>query len=733
MDQDLIDYITKILALADLRNLSEDRAVVFRIDIGNGDNILVVASYYEPDYRQYPFNVIWIPANPSSGDYAKALRRTDKVPAGGYNDTWDELTTFASLTDEMQYFDNSNDNTFLLGELGLHGQVLPAAINRLGSVKLNLTPGDANNPVVVSSNDPRMTNDRDPLPHTHPEEPYTHLVGSTTIASSVTVNTSNVPSAGQVLKITGNIGGDATQLVGEWVDLTQADINYTGPSFDSLTITGPATVEEGNTAQFQATANFSDSSTETVPATWSITAGASAGSIDANGLFTANQVTGDVSVTIQAEYLHAASGVTQTDTHTFDVTDQTVAVTVTSIAISGPTSVDQENTANYQVTATYSDTSTAIVTPDTWSVPAGLGTINASGQLTAADVTGDQTGDVHAEYDPGDGSGNHTADLSITVNDTDKTPVSLAITGPTEVDEGTQETFIATVTYDDTSTAQVVATWSNTTAGSGSIDSGTGVYTANLVTQDESDGINASYTENSTTVNAPEYAITVKEVPVVMTGIVISGATSIQEGNSAAYTVQATYSDSSTADVTGSVTWSIPTGSAYASFAGATLTANMVTGDQSVQIQASIDPGDGSGTHTDTHDITVTDSPVYPLYGFGPANASADSAFIDANITNEITGSSPQVLALTGPNSTDYGWIAFPESMITTGSGDVEIYNIDTSFQETWGGAGHAGDFPFGGNTDPLTVSHNGQNWKLYRTDYAFGTGTVNYQFTWTS
>lgn len=731
MDQDLIDYITKILALADLRNLSPEKAVVFRIDIGNGDNVLIVASYHEPDYRQYPFNIIWIPANPSSGDYATTLRRTDKVPANGYQDTWTPLTTLASLTAEMQYFDTSNDNTFLLGELGLHGQVSPANQNRLGSVKTNLTPADVNNPVVVAGSDPRLSDARDPLPHTHPEAPYTKLVGSTGVPSNVTVNTSNVPSANQVLKITGNIAGDNTQLTGEWVTLQQSDIAYSGPSFDSLTITGAATVEEGNTAQFTATANFSDSSTETVSATWSIVSGGSGGSIDANGLFTANQVTGDVTVTIQADYTHTPSGVSQTDQHSFDVTDQTVAVTVTSIAISGPTSVDQENTANYQVTATYSDTSTAIVTPDSWSVPVGLGTINASGQLTALDVTGDQTGNVHAEYDPGDGSGNHTDDLSITVNDTDKTPVSLAITGDTEVDEGTNTTYVATVTYDDSSTAQIVAVWSNTTAGSGSIDSGTGVYTANLVTQDESDGINASYTENGTTVNATEYAITVKEVPVVMSSIAISGATSIQEGNSAAYTVQATYSDSSTADVTGSVTWSIPTGGTFASFAGSTLTANMVTGDQSVQIQASIDPGDGSGTHTDTHDITVTDTPVVPLFGYAAANTSVDSSWIDTNLTNDVTGSSPQTEDFTGPDNLTYVWFAIPTSMLTRTGGNVQFIDTGSGFPVTWGGANGADDVL--SDTGTQLVTHNGEQWTLYRQDFKIGQGTnQQYQIAWT-
>ena len=727
MDQDLIDYVTTVMAIADLRNLSDGKAVVFKIDVGNGNNILVVVSYTEPDYRQYPFNVIWIPADPISADFEKVLRRYSKTDAGGYQNTWNELTAFADLTSELQYYDTSDDNTFLLGELGIHGQVQPANQTRSGIVLLGTAPVDPLNPLAVVTGDPRMSDARTPVAHSHPAQPFTHLVGSVTLVSDVEVHTSAPPVAGQTLKITGQIGGDSTKLTGEWVTLTSADIQYTGPSFDSLTITGPIFVEENSTITLQATANFSDTSTQVVTPTWSVITG-SVATIDAAGVVTGLPVAADTQVTIQASYFHAPSGVTQTATYNVTVTDNAVPTTLVSIAINGTTSVDEGNQATYTVTATYSDTSTALITPDVLTVPANLGSIVlATGIFTAlADVNGDQTGNIHAEYD--DGNGNQTADLSITVNDTTKTPASIAITGPANIDESTTGQFVATVTYTDTTTAQVVATWSNDISAAGSINPTTGQYTANAVTVDTADVVNVTYTENSVTVT-DTFNTQVDDVPVVLSSITISGATTIQEGNSATYTVTGTYSDSSTADLTGSVTWSIPTGGSFASFVSNTLTANAVTGNQSVVIQADVDVGDGTGNHTDTHNITIEDTPVYPLYGAGPANAAVDDTFMQTYLTNQITGSSPQII--TTADGGQYIWLAFPLAQITHASGQVQIQNLNSGFTEVWEGANAAGDYDFV-VSGPQIITYNGETWYLYRTDFSGGySSPTNLQLTW--
>ncbi|MBI4933439.1 MAG: hypothetical protein HY828_06145, partial [Actinobacteria bacterium] len=55
--------------------------------------------------------------------------------------------------------------------------------------------------------------------------------------------------------------------------------------------------------------------------------------------------------------------------------------TLSSIAISGATSVNEGATAAYTATATWSDNTTSAVTP-TWSVTTAYATINSAGLLT---------------------------------------------------------------------------------------------------------------------------------------------------------------------------------------------------------------------------------------------------------------------------------------------------------------------------------------------------------------
>ena len=73
-----------------------------------------------------------------------------------------------------------------------------------------------------------------------------------------------------------------------------------------------------------------------------------------------------------------------------------VAVTLSSIAISGPDKVASSGSAVYSCTATYSDGSTATVVP-IWGAN-GSGAIDANGRLTALEVSSDATVTVAASY-----------------------------------------------------------------------------------------------------------------------------------------------------------------------------------------------------------------------------------------------------------------------------------------------------------------------------------------------
>jgi MYXO-CTERM domain-containing protein len=74
-----------------------------------------------------------------------------------------------------------------------------------------------------------------------------------------------------------------------------------GPTLDALSINGPSSVNEGDTASYEASAFWSDGTTTTVSPVWAATPGTAA-TIDSSGLLTALQVASDQAVTVSATY-----------------------------------------------------------------------------------------------------------------------------------------------------------------------------------------------------------------------------------------------------------------------------------------------------------------------------------------------------------------------------------------------------------------------------------------------
>jgi FtsP/CotA-like multicopper oxidase with cupredoxin domain len=109
---------------------------------------------------------------------------------------------------------------------------------------------------------------------------------------------------------------------GSHVDIGTVEVTVKPtPTPESLVINGPATVDEGTTAQYTATAYFSDGTSAAVqPQVWSVNVAQA--TIDTAGLLTAGAVDADTPATITAEY--TANGVIATDTHDITILDVTV-------------------------------------------------------------------------------------------------------------------------------------------------------------------------------------------------------------------------------------------------------------------------------------------------------------------------------------------------------------------------------------------------------------------------
>ncbi|MHB1012718.1 MAG: autotransporter outer membrane beta-barrel domain-containing protein [Desulfobacteria bacterium] len=208
-------------------------------------------------------------------------------------------------------------------------------------------------------------------------------------------------------------------------------------------------------------------------------------------------------------------------------TTRAVALTVnaavlSSIAVSGSSSVNEGSTATYTATGTWDNGTTSAISP-AWSVsPTTYASIGAGGVLTTLAVTSNQTATVTASYTSGGVT--KTASQGVTIVNVAAVLTSIAVSGPSSVNEGSTATYTATGTWDNGTTSAISPTWSVSTSYA-SIGSG-GVLTALTVTSDQTVTVTASYggktgTKTVTIVNVPGAA------PAAPKNIDIAGPTSI--------------------------------------------------------------------------------------------------------------------------------------------------------------------------------------------------------------
>ncbi|MGZ8460997.1 MAG: hypothetical protein ACXWW2_11260, partial [Candidatus Deferrimicrobiaceae bacterium] len=143
-------------------------------------------------------------------------------------------------------------------------------------------------------------------------------------------------------------------------------------------------------------------------------------------------VTANQTATVTASY--TSGGVTKTASQS--VTIVNVAATLSSIAVSGPSSVNESGTGTYTATGTWDNGTTAAISP-TWTENSTYATISSGGVLTASAVTANQTVTATASY------GGRTGTMSVTIVDAPGTAPAAAknigITGP--ISSGTAQVW----------------------------------------------------------------------------------------------------------------------------------------------------------------------------------------------------------------------------------------------------------------------------------------------------
>jgi hypothetical protein len=384
------------------------------------------------------------------------------------------------------------------------------------------------------------------------------------------------------------------------------------PTLLSIAVTAPnLSMAKGATEQFTATGTFSDHTTRNLSGsvTWSSLT-PSVATITGTGAVTA--------AGIGTSAIQATSG-NVTSSATLTVT----AAALVSIAVTAPSlSIAKGTSEQFTATGTFSDNTTQNLTSSvTWtSMSAGVATISTAG-------LGSGVAPGSSNIQASTGNINGSATLTVTA----ATLVSIAVTAPNlSIAKGNSEQFTATGTFSDNSTQNLTGsvTWTSQTTTVATVTAvgsvmGAGIGTSKI--QATSGVVNGSATLTVTAATLVSIAVTAPNL-------------SIAKGSSEQFTATGTFSDNSTQNLTGAVTWTSQTTSVATVTAGGSVTA---AGIGTSKIQAASGAINGSATLTVTSAALVSIAVTAPRLSIARGTSeqfTATGTFSDNSIQN-ITGS----------------------------------------------------------------------------------------------
>ncbi len=437
--------------------------------------------------------------------------------------------------------------------------------------------------------------------------------------------------------LTGRVAG-TTEVTASQNGITSntVQVTVTDAVLAAIQITPPSvSLAKGQTRQLTATATYSDNTMANVTGSvaW-LSNDMTTATVSSTGLLT-GVVQGTTKVTASLD----------------GVTSNTVQVTVTDAVLTAiavtPPSVSVGKGQTQQLTATYSDNTTANVTDNVAWLSDDTATVTViSGLLTGVEQG---TAEVTASLDG-------VTSNTVQVNVTDAVLTAIEITPPSvSVGKGQTQQLTATATYSDNTTADVTGSvaWL-------SDDTDTATITTNgLLTGVEQGTTEVTASLDGVTSNAVQVTVT----DAVLTAIAITPTSvSVGKGQTQQLTATATYSDNTTADVTGSVDWLSD------DTATATITTNgLLTGveEGTTEVSASLD-----GVTSDRVTVNVV---VTPLFGeFEDISVNDFTFAVDAGFPT--TGFDGAEFVLNTPSApSDYTWSSDAPWVSVDSSGTVSF------------------------------------------------------------
>ncbi|AWY08430.1 tail protein [Erwinia phage vB_EamM_Alexandra] len=391
-----------------------------------------------------------------------------------------------------------------------------------------------------------------------------------------------------------------------------------------LEVIGASTIVSQQSASYTFRITWSNGETEMITPTSFVAAPTTYTTISGNVVTARKETTSNRDIVLTATYITADQTVTGKKNVT--ILKETEAVVLTSLAIQGANTIRSEESANYTFLATYSDNSTKLIDPLTFTADRLDVVTIVNKTVNAGKVSSDIPVKLSATYTENGITKTATLDIVI-VN---VVPVvdlaSIKIVGPSSVQEKTTTPYTVLATYSDGHTAtispnefrlqqaSIYAEFNNSNLIAGAVPIANTSVT-----------IYASYTENGITKNAT-LNVTIVGNPPVVTSLEVRGADQMNENTVQTYTAWEILSNGSERQVT-NPTWSVIQGSAIASIAQTgVLSAGEVTQDTTVLIRAAYDGRNAQKSVLVKNIIVISLLSVQPLapapvFDFGTAAA----------------------------------------------------------------------------------------------------------------
>jgi hypothetical protein len=417
---------------------------------------------------------------------------------------------------------------------------------------------------------------------------------------------------------------------------------YQGPAKElvSVSISGPSTIYENGFGEYQATAEFSDGSTEDVTSLvyWTEDSPYTFMAPQIKNRLVATEITEKQKVNLYAEYNY--NGITEIGHKIITLKKLPPSKQVKSITISGPSTMIENSYQDYTAVAEFVDGASQDITSQAYWITRNKKIVSfdpvIKNRLIAGEVSKDCRVIITVSYIVLRVPFYSHKNITILNDNSSKKLTSLKVIGPSEVEENSYGDYKVRAKFSDHSLQWVTGsvTWSEN---SPYIHMDANIKNRMItgeVPSNQQIMLTATYVSNGITYKAYKYVdITDISSTKTLTSLMVSGPPSVNENSYADYSAAATFSDGSSQVVTASASWA----------------ENSSHADMDTVIKGRLITGEVSSNQTITVTATYT-------YNGVTKNANKNVTIIDTNPLPPYS--------IVGDNPTTNGWSYWEEPLL---------------------------------------------------------------------